>query len=91
MWVQEPGELGATATLPLHPHAAGRNSDFRLNARSRSKSPVRTYRIGRPIARRERSVDYQLSLILVGDNRKLDVPGDALDGSLICRSNRLDR
>ena len=35
----EPGAFGPPGTIPLHPQPAGRNSDFKLTARSKSKSP----------------------------------------------------
>jgi Transposase len=36
--VQEPAQLGPPDTIPLHPQTAGRNPDFMLIARSKSKS-----------------------------------------------------
>ncbi len=39
MRVPQPSQLGPPDTIPLHPQTAGRNPDFMLIARSKSKSP----------------------------------------------------
>lgn len=39
MWVQKSGQLSAPDTIPLHPQTTGRNPDFMLIARLKSKSP----------------------------------------------------
>ena len=80
MRIPQPRALGPPDTIPLHPQTAGRNPDFMLIARSKSKSHqmlVRQLFVGDHVAIGDRSVDQRF-------DRDLARPVFGLDDHFQC-------